>query len=157
MTEGKSRDTAGIVIAALMILLGAIAWWDTTTMEDADSFVFPRAVIIAMVAFSLMLILTNLLRPGQEGAASGSSDESHIRRVLLVICMLAGAAAMPYLGFLLSGLLVFAALTGIAMFDPWTKFRMLIYPLSGIAIVTGFYLLFAELLLVPLPVGILFE
>ena len=71
--------------------------------------------------------------------------------------MLASTALMPWLGFLISGLAAFISIMFIAMYDPWTRLRVFVYPLVCGAVVLGFYFLFAELLLVPLPVGSLFE
>ena len=64
---------------------------------------------------------------------------------------------MPWLGFLVSGFAAFLSIMFIAMYDPWSRFRKLVYPLVCLAIIVGFYFLFAKLLLVPLPVGSLFE
>ena len=64
---------------------------------------------------------------------------------------------MPWLGFLISGVVAFIAIMLFAMYDEWTPRLKLVFPLVGVAIVTGFYFLFAELLLVPLPVGAIFE
>ena len=150
------RDVSGIVTAAVFILIAAIALWDTTTMVDADSYVFPRAVAIAMIVFCLLLIAWNLIRLGPNGDAP-IQGASTVRRVGLVIGMLVSTALMPWLGFLVSGLAAFVSIMLIAMYDPWTRFRTLVYPLVCAAVVVGFYFLFAELLLVPLPVGSLFE
>ncbi len=156
VATNSERDIAGTLMAVIMILVCAVGWWDTTAMEDPDSYVFPRAVMVAMVTFSLTLIVYNLVRSGKS-RENGGHNGSNLRRALLVLVMLTGAGLMPYLGFILSGLVVFAALTGVAMYDPWTRFRMTVYPLSGIAIVIGFYSLFAKLLMVPLPDGALFD
>jgi putative tricarboxylic transport membrane protein len=64
---------------------------------------------------------------------------------------------MPYVGFLVSGVAAFAAITMIAMYDPWTRYRKIVYPLVCVGVVLGFYTMFAKVLLVPLPVGLLFE
>ena len=155
-TKNLKHDTAGMIVAAVLILIGVAAWWDTTTMGDPDSYVFPRAVITTMVAFCLMLIVFNLIRPvakEENGGDTGSSP----RRIFLVAVMLVGAGVMPLLGFIISGLMVFAALTWTAMYDSWTRSRLTVYPISGVAIVVGFYLLFSELLLVPLPTGMFFD
>ena len=155
-TENLKHDTAGTIIAAVLILIGAVAWWDTTTMGDPDSYVFPRAVITTMVAFCLALIVFNLIKPvakEENGGDTGSSP----RRIFLVVVMLVGAGVMPFLGFIISGLMVFVALTWTAMYDSWTRSRLTVYPISGVAIVVGFYLLFSELLLVPLPTGMFFD
>lgn len=150
-----SRDIAGTIAAALFIVLGAAAWWDTTGMADPDSFVFPRTVIVLMVGFSLLLILRNLLRGG--GQHHLSTEGSWPRRVGLVAVMLGGALSMPLIGFLPAGIVVFLAIMLLAMYDPWQGARRFVFPLVGIAIVVAFFVLFAEVLRVPLPVGSLFE
>lgn len=149
------RDLGGTLIAIGFILLGALAWWDTTGMADPDSYVFPRTVIILMIAFSLLLILRNLVRGG--GRHHRSTEGSWPRRIGLVAVMIVGALAMPVLGFLPAGAAIFLALLGLAMYDPWTPYRRIVFPLVGLAIVVGFYVLFSEMLRVPLPVGSLFE
>lgn len=151
----RNRDLPGTIIATVFILIGALAWWDTTDMSDEDSYVFPRTVVILMIAFSLMLIARNLLRGG--GQHHMSLAGSWPRRIGLVSVMFAGALIMPWAGFLPSGIAVFMALMLMAMYDPWTGSRRLVFPLVGLAVVAGFYVLFSELLHVPLPVGSLFE
>jgi hypothetical protein len=64
---------------------------------------------------------------------------------------------MPLVGFLPSGIAVFLAIMLLAMYDPWNGYRRLVFPLVGLAIVVGFFVLFSEVLRVPLPVGSLFE
>ena len=151
------RDVGGMVTAAVFILVAVIALWDTTNMVDADSYVFPRAVAISMIAFCLMLIVWGLIRPASGNGEASAPGASTVRRVSLVLAMLVSTALMPWLGFLISGFAAFVLIMLIAMYDQWTPFRKLVYPLVCAAFVLGFYFLFAELLLVPLPVGSLFE
>jgi len=151
------RDVAGMVTAAVFILIAVIALWDTTTMVDSDSFVFPRAVAIAMIVFCLLLIAWALIHPESGNGEDSAPGASTVRRVSLVLAMLVSTALMPWLGFLISGFAAFVSIMLIAMYDRWTPFRKLVYPLVCAAFVVGFYFLFAELLLVPLPVGSLFE
>lgn len=152
-TEGR-RDIGGMVCAAVFILAAAAALYDTTTMVDADSIVFPRTVAIAMIVFCVALICWNLVRPGAEAEAPGSASTP--RRVALVAVMLVCAGLMPVIGFIAAGLGTVIAITLIAMYDPWTRFRVIVYPLVCIALVAGFYALFSEALLVPLPTGMFF-
>lgn len=155
--EVVRRDVGGMVTAAVFILIAVIALWDTTTMVDADSYVFPRAVAIAMIVFCLLLIAWDLMRPTSGNGDVSAPGASTVRRVSLVVTMLVSTALMPVLGFLVSGFAAFVSIMLIAMYDPWTRFRTLVYPLVCAAFVVGFYFLFAELLLVPLPIGSLFE
>ena len=154
--QQRPRDVPGMLIAAAFIFIAALALWDTTNMADPDSYVFPSAVAVAMIVFSIALIVWNLVFPSG-GNAEAMPDASTPRRVALVAAMLISVALMPYLGFLVSGLAAFAAIMLVAMYDPWTRYRKIVYPLVCIGVVLGFYTVFAKVLLVPLPVGLLFE
>lgn len=155
-TLKKTGDFGGTVICCLFILLSAISLWDTTNMLDSDSYVFPRAIAIALIIFSIMLIVWNLLHPDAEEKQQ-RQNESTPRRVLIVLLMLLSCFVMPWLGFLLSGVLTFGLLMVVSMYHEWDPRKRIIYPLIAISIVVGFYTLFSKLLLVPLPTGLLFD
>ncbi len=152
----RKRDTAGMVVCSLFILLGGAALWDTTRMLDRDSYVYPRAVAVLMIVFCLMYIGRQLLLPPKElteslEAQTAQRGGSTPRRVGLVVTLFACALAMPYVGFLIAGSAAFAVMLLIAMYDPWTRFRIVVYPLVSAALVLGFYFLFKSAFLVPLP------
>lgn len=152
----KDRDTGGMVISCLFILISIVALWDTTNMMDSDSFIFPRAIAIAMLVFNFLLIgryflnLSVKIKVVQPGASTG-------RRIALIAGMLISCVLMPYLGFLISGIITFILLILVSMYDEWTPKTKVTYPLVALSLVVGFYMLFSKLLLVPLPVGVLFE
>lgn len=148
-TEAR-KDTGGAVVSLLLAALGCLVIWDTTTYADSDSAVFPRTFAIVMILASLAYVLRWLAGRGETLAAEEGG--SNRRRLLLVAVMLAGVLSMPWLGFLLSALPVFGALLLVAMYDPWTPRRIVLYPLIGLAIVFSFYFVFNDVLLVPLPV-----
>ncbi len=157
--SGKS-DIAGTVTAVVFILLASLALWDTTTMTDSDSYVFPRAIAAAMIVFCVLLIAYNLVRgaaDSRDADAGTSGPVSTPRRVGLVAAMLFSSLAMPWTGFLLSGVFAFGAIMLFAMYDPWTPRRRIVFPLAALAVVLGFYTLFSKVLLVPLPVGFWFR
>jgi len=149
-------DKGGTVLCCIFILLASVALWDTTHMMDSDSYVFPRAIAIAMIIFSIGLIIWNLTHP-DVAEQEQPQNESTIRRTLLVSIMLLSCFSMPWLGFLVSGIITFALLMVVAMYLEWNLKNRIIYPLVAVAIVVGFYTLFSEVLLVPLPTGLLFE
>jgi putative tricarboxylic transport membrane protein len=151
-----NRDMASVVMACLFIIMGVVALWDTTNMMDSDSYVFPRAIAIAMILFSLALIVWKLAKPAARKDANGIGA-SNFRRIALVGVMLLSCLLMPWLGFLISGFATFFLLMLVAMYDAWTPAKKIIYPLIAVAVVLGFYGLFANLLQVPLPIGTLFE
>ena len=125
-------------------------------MLDSDSYVFPRAIAIALILLSITLIFRNILRPSVVKAKEPQKG-STIRRTLLVILMLVGCLCMPLLGFLLSGIITFGLLMIVAMYLEWDSKKRIIYPLVAVAIVVGFYTLFSKVLLVPLPTGLIFD
>jgi putative tricarboxylic transport membrane protein len=154
MTQGNSRDVSTPFMAALFVGIGALVIWDTTSYADADSYVFPRTIAAVMIGLSILLVVQWLLgwAPSKEdpGVAEARSVN---RRLALVAAMIAAALMMPYIGFILAGALAFAAILLTAMYDPWTPFRIVVYPVAGAVIVGGFYLLFSRVLQVPLPEG----
>ena len=137
-------------MASIFILVGGIFLNDARTLLDADSYVFPMAICVVMIVMCIGFIVWNLLKPHTDEDAAARPG-STFRRVGLVVLMLASAFVMPYVGFLPAGFGVFAALMAIAMFKPWTWKIGVIYALICVAIVTGFYVLFDVVFLVPLP------
>jgi len=152
----RTGDTGGTVICCIFIILAAVSLWDTTHMLDSDSYVFPRAIAIALIVFSISLIVWNLAHP-DIAQQQRPQNESTVRRMLLIIIMLLSCFSMPWLGFLISGVITFALLMVVAMYHEWDARKRIIYPLIAIAIVVGFYTLFSRVLQVPLPTGLLFE
>ena len=150
MTSKREYDTPGIILAAIFILIAGIFLNDSRKLTDSDSYVFPVAICTAMMVFSIIFIVWNLLKPHPDKEATlvpGSTP----RRVGLVALMLISAFIMPYVGFLPAGIGVFAALMALAMYEPWTWKRAITYSLVCVAVVTGFYAIFDIVFLVPLP------
>jgi hypothetical protein len=146
----REYDTPGIILAAIFILIPGLFLYDSQNLSDPDSYVFPVAICTVMILFSIGFIVTNLLRPRPDPEAVPLPG-STIRRIGLVALMLLSAFTIPYIGFLPAGFGVFAALMILAMFEPWSWKRVLIYALICVAIVTGFYVIFDIVFLVPLP------
>ncbi len=162
MTKGISRNLSTPLMAAIFASVGAIVIWDTTTYTDADSYVFPRTIAAVMIGLSVLLVIQWMLGWDRDGEGEGEIEtdivaapvaQSISRRIALVAAMIGAALLMPFLGFLITGLLAFAVILFAAMYDPWTPYRAIVYPVSGAVIVAGFYLLFSQVLKVPLPEG----
>jgi putative tricarboxylic transport membrane protein len=132
-----------------MVLFGCFVLWDTLSYVDGDSSVFPRACAITLILVSLAYIFVWLLGYGEPDATPASG--AWWRRLTLVAVMLVGTLVMPLIGFLPAALPIFGTLLVVAMHDQWTPFRMIVYPLVGLAIVLGFFYAFQELLQVQLP------
>jgi Tripartite tricarboxylate transporter TctB family len=147
-------SVGGVVVAALLIVFACFVLWDTLGYVDGDSSVFPRTVAAVLILASLAYIVAWLL--GRAEPEGPPPPGSWPRRILLVAVMLIGALAMPLVGFIPAALPIFVALLLGAMYDRWTPFRIVVYPLVGVAIVLGFNYVFQVLLQVPLPAATLF-
>lgn len=134
----------------LFIALGAACLWQSQGMSQLGS-IFP-------ITIAIVTMLAGALRIGQlmiSGVISNTEREtgSTLRRVLLVLTMTAWALAMPWVGFLLTGLVSFVILMAVAQYEQWTRKRLISHLLTGVLLVAFFYTLFALLLNVPLPLG----
>lgn len=143
-----NKSIGALLTSAFFIFAGIVTIWDTQSYSDIDSQVFPRTVAIVLIICASFAFLVTLIR-GDE--SEGFGQGVWWRRILLVIGLLGACAAMPYLGFLLSGILAFAAGMVAAMHDPWGARAAVLYSLSGLVIMSAFYTLFRFVLLVPLP------
>lgn len=155
-SERKPRDLPGMVIAVLFIGLGAWILVQTESLSPLGS-VFPRTIAIALIVFSLLLIGLNLLRP--RAAASGAvpgMPESTPRRLFLVAIMVGWALLLPVIGFFVSSLAAFGALLIVAEYERWTARRAIVYAVVAVGLVAAFYFLLRDVLLIPVPRGLLF-
>lgn len=152
------------LLPTLFVAGAALCLWETREMSQLGA-VFPAVI-------SLVVIVAGLLRLGQLGlrgvvanhergsdpSSDSSSDASSDsgstpRRLALVGIMLAWALALPWLGFLLTGLASFVGLMVVAQYRRWSPRRLAGHLLTGAMLVAFFYALFALVLNVPLPAG----
>src|SRR5690625_3741456 len=159
MAENSERDVdandvRGTIGALIFIAIGMVVLWDAGHINNWAGAVFPRALATLMIGLSIVLVVRNLLgfSGGEERPPAGSTP----RRVGLVVAMLLAAALMPYLGFIITGIAAYIAIMTVAMYERWTKLRMLLYPAVGVVTVFAFHLLFDTIFHVPLPDGRLF-
>lgn len=159
----RRRDWPGMIGAILFILLGLWVLQQSRSMTAMGS-VFPVAIAIAMIVFSIALLIANL-RPRmavREGAAvpeetiRAGTAESTPRRLALVGVLVAWALLLPVIGFLVTSLVAFLAVLVIANYDNWTARRAIGFIAGSAVVVVAFYLLLVEVLQVPMPAGLLF-
>jgi putative tricarboxylic transport membrane protein len=150
MPSRKERnDLAGTLGAVLFIVVGGVCWWNIHDINNFDAVIFPKTVIALMVALSALLIVRNML--GFAIAEAAAPPGSVLRRLGLLVAMIIGTLAMPFVGFLIAGLASYLAIMAVAMYERWSLPRRLLYPASGLLVVFAFYFVFKGLFLVPLP------
>ncbi len=148
MSAQGRRDLGSLAVSLVFVAIGFVVLYDTTGYADMDSKIFPRAAAIVLILTAGASCVTWLLRPA---AVWGLGGGNWWRRILLVGAMLLAALLMPRLGFLPSGILVFAGGLVAGMDERWDARHLLLYALSSAVIVVAFYALFKYALYVPLP------
>lgn len=148
------RDLGSIVCTAALILVGGVFYYDTTTMVDSDSFVFPRAIILMMVVMALIRLVIELATPHcpQRGTLGGN----YLRSVLLVVTMVISVSLIPSLGFLAAIMIAFFSIMYLSMYEHWTRTRTWAYPAVAVLVVTSLYFLFEKVFVVQFPESSLF-
>jgi putative tricarboxylic transport membrane protein len=118
--------------------------------------VFPETIGIALIGFSVLLI--GLILSGRATKIKAKKEESGgtIHRVSLSVVMIGWVFLMPVLGFFLSSLLSYFAIMIIADYDRPSFKTWIIWTTIGTAIVSFFWWVMANMLLLRMPEGILF-
>ena len=92
------------MITVLIALFAGAALYETTTMVDADSYVFPRMVTITLIVLACIQIVTEA-RSRKDTAPTrvAPNHSSSFRRVGFVMALLTTVALIPVFGFLIAG------------------------------------------------------
>lgn len=158
----RFHDPAGTLAAALFVILGIVLTIQSRSMTAMGS-VFPTTISIALIVFSTVLIVRNLVLTlrGSEVAASQSDETStaggsNVRRAIFIAAMTAWIVLIPIVGFLFASIAGYFAVMLVAMHERISFKQMALLIVLGIAILAGFYLLMTEILLIPMPRGYVF-
>ena len=153
----RPHDLPGTLVAAGFAALGVGLMSGTGGMTPMGS-VFPITISAAMIALSGALIALNVVR-GLRSTPDGTESPppgSNPRRAAFLVAMAAWIALLPVAGFLAASALGYFAVMAIALHERVPLRRAALLVLIGLAILAGFYALMAEVLLIPLPRGVLF-
>lgn len=134
------------------LLFAAILWFPREGMGRL-SIIFPRAILVIMVALSLALIVKAFIKP----AARQVEIEGDPRRlVIMIIVLFAWWYAIDLLGFLVATAIVFFGLTWYLAHieEPVSVRRLAQWAPIVVVLIGAFYLAFTEVLSVRLPSGI---
>lgn len=140
--------TAGIIGA----VVAGLFWFTLDTEMGWLSSIFPKAMIQIMALISILLIVKGLVRPERRNLFAEGSN----RRVLVVaLHFFAWGIAIPHLGFFVSSVVVISSLVYyLALVTHTVTLRRVAgWFAIVLAEVTFFYLIFTELLHIPLPRG----
>ena len=135
----------------LLVLCGLL-WVETLSYLDLAS-LFPRIVILVLAALSAVLLVKSWIKPDIKQIFQGIEK----RIVALAIMLIAlWVVSIPFLGLYLASILFFNLLVWLISGERRTRSAIAFTFIIVVSIVSSFYFVFQEILLVPFPKGILF-
>ena len=135
----------------LLVLCGLL-WVETLSYLDLAS-LFPRIVILVLAALSAVLLVKSWIKPDIKQIFQGIEK----RIVALAIMLIAlWVVSIPFLGLYLASILFFNLLVWLISGERRTRSGIAFTFVIVVSIVSLFYFVFQEILLVPFPKGILF-
>jgi len=150
MTRSVNSD---LIAGSIGLAASAVFWFSIEEDVMAISIMFPRAMALIMAAVSVGLLVKAFVRPSLKVLFA----EGDNRRVVVTGLALFGwGVAMNYIGFFVSSVL---AITFISYYLALARRRvslgrLAVWLVIAVAEVGFFYLIFTELLHVPLPEGL---
>lgn len=142
-------DLAGIVIAALLMALAGIIWWDLTSLQITSVYgVGPKAMPFVVGVGLALLALGNLVLALQRDIPE--PDEADPRAILLIVGGLAALIAIVGMG---GGFIPATAILFAATAAAFGRRAFLADLAIGLGLGFVIYLLFVKLLTLSLPAG----
>lgn len=135
----------------LLVLCGLL-WVETLSYLDLAS-LFPRIVILVLAVLSAVLLVKSWIKPDIKQIFQGIEK----RIIALAIMLIAlWVVSIPFLGLYLASILFFNLLVWLISGERRTRSAIAFSFVIVVSIVSLFYFVFQEILLVPFPKGILF-
>jgi hypothetical protein len=144
-------DMPAVVIAAIFAGIGLYVFVSAEAFTSLGA-IFPKFVAILLMALSLLAAFVGITRRDH----LRPTRNFPIRPVLVAAVMILWIAVLPRMGFVLSGILAFLAISVVIPGTTASRPRTLVQTLiASIVIVSSFYFLLRYGLNIPLPRGIL--
>lgn len=139
-----------IAAAVLTVAVAALFWSQRSyTTEYGGTFADP--VIIVLGVLGLVLLAFGLLRR-PVGRGTEVEEGLPVRGLVLAVALLtAWVATLPYLGYLVGGIVFFVLMAVLMRTERPTLRGVLLDAVVAVVVVTTFYLIFTEVLYVRLP------
>lgn len=147
----KRREKSVNIAVGLIIVLTALAFWlqrDYTTLYGG-TFADPIIIILALLGFLLIGLALSDRAIGSETVNGTPIPAKNL--VVAIIALIAWVTVLPYLGYLLSGILFYFITALIMQTEQLTVKKVVVDLAIAAVVVSTFYYLFTEVLYVRLP------
>lgn len=141
-----------VAVGVLTVVVAAVFWLQRNYRTQYGG-TFADPVIIALAVLGVTLVALGLLRrSARSGAEAEAQERMSPRSLVLAVALLVGwVAALPYLGYLVGGIVFFVLVAVLMRTERPTPRGILLDVVVAVAVVTAFYLIFTEVLYVRLP------
>ncbi|WP_448071022.1 tripartite tricarboxylate transporter TctB family protein [Georgenia yuyongxinii] len=145
-----TADKINVGVGAMIVVVAAVFWFQRS-YTTAYGGTFADPVIIVLAVLGLVLLVLGLLRR-PVGHGTEEEEKMPLRGLVIAVLLLtAWVAALPYLGYLVGGI-IFFVLMAVLMRSGRPSLRGLLLDAAiSVVIVASFYVIFTEVLYVRLP------
>ncbi len=148
-TSARRPDMAGIAIAAVLMLIAAVIFWDTSTLQLAPTYgVGPKAMPYVIASGLVVLALGNFALAWRGGFPARESLDP--KAIILILGGLAALIAIIALG---GGFIPATAVLFAATSSAFGRRAVLTDLAIGLVLGVTVFLLFDKLLTLSLPAG----
>lgn len=140
-------------IAAIVFILASIVFWTQTSGLQYNGSVFPRAIIVFLVLFSLGLLTQTAVKKEEGQKAFLPPNGGYVLVSIAIVAL--WIYCLNILGFIVSGVLFLSILTIIVDVRKPRPLGVIQVVAVHTALVVAFWVTFHLFLLVPLPEGYL--
>ncbi|MEM7256072.1 MAG: tripartite tricarboxylate transporter permease [Pseudomonadota bacterium] len=140
-----------LIMGAVGLVIVAIVWSNTAGLSHHGN-VFVRYVGGALLLLAVAALIKGYTWPGKSRFFASATER---RRILVALCIIAAyIALLPVAGFLVASLLFYMSMAITLQNQPLSTSVLAKVGLQAVVALTGLYMLFVKLLLVPLPSGV---
>ncbi|TVM19303.1 hypothetical protein DPQ33_02780 [Oceanidesulfovibrio indonesiensis] len=143
-----------IFISIFSLIVAAIIYFATRDLSKFGG-VFVNYCLTVFVVLAVLVFIKGLVKPERVRFFASVAERNNVLVGLVILIIY--LAIMPFVGFLPSSFLFFTVMTLYLGDEGLTTRNILISVGLAVVVVTVFYLVFKQVLMVPLPKGSLFE
>lgn len=145
---------ADLIIGIVSLIIGVTAWVPTRGLTLLGR-VFVDYTLIVLASLGVVMVIKGIAKPEKLRFFESMVERNNI--LIGLAMLLVYLVFMPKVGFLPASYLMYAAFNWYLSEDRMRTRNIIISVLVSLVVVTGFYLVFRNVLGVPLPKGSWFE
>jgi hypothetical protein len=145
---------ADLIIGIVSLIIGVTAWVPTRGLTLLGR-VFVDYTLIVLASLGVVMLIKGIVKPEKLRFFESMVERNNI--LIGLAMLLVYLVFMPKVGFLPASYLMYAAFNWYLSEDRMRTRNIIISVLVSLVVVTGFYLVFRNVLGVPLPKGSWFD